>query len=165
MSPTSYHCSTPRFDALIVPRGAVFLKGSFLVASDVRIAIMPIAEGKSFEFVSEEAIQPAFLETISYDGRAQRVTYETKEFSAVCPFSGLPDYGTLMIEYIPNMLIVELKSLKYYLISFRSVGIYQEAATNRIFQDLYVLLSPRHLKITTIYNTRGGIDTTCVMES
>ena len=60
--------------------------------------------------------------------------------------------------------IVELKSLKYYITSYRNVGIYQEHVTNRIFDDLHHLLDPTYLKITTIYNTRGGIDTTCVIE-
>ncbi len=125
---------------------------------------MPKAEGREFEFLDESAIRVGFLEVISYDGRAQLVTYDTREFSAVCPFSGLPDYGRLTIDYVPDRVIVELKSLKYYLISYRLVGIYQEAATNRLFADLWALLRPKYLKITTVYNTRGGIDTSCVME-
>ena len=126
---------------------------------------MPKAEGMVFKFDSEKKINVSFLETIAYSGNPQQVVYDTKEFSAVCPFSGLPDYGRLVITYVPKKKIVELKSLKYYLISYRNVGIYQEAATNRIFNDLYSLLKPAYLKIETIYNTRGGIDTTCVMES
>ncbi len=128
------------------------------------IPIMPIAEGRQFEFDTESAIKTDFLETIFYDGNKQRVTYDTREFSCVCPFSGLPDYGQLIIEYIPDKLIVELKSLKYYIVSYRNVGIYQEAGTNRIFTDLYKTLNPHYLKISTIYNTRGGIDTTCLLE-
>ena len=128
-------------------------------------ATMPKAEGMVFKFDSEKKINVSFLETIAYSGNPQQVVYDTKEFSAVCPFSGLPDYGRLVITYVPKKKIVELKSLKYYLISYRNVGIYQEAATNRIFNDLYSLLKPAYLKIETIYNTRGGIDTTCVMES
>ncbi|OHD67605.1 MAG: NADPH-dependent 7-cyano-7-deazaguanine reductase QueF [Spirochaetes bacterium RBG_16_49_21] len=126
---------------------------------------MPVAEGKMFEFESEERIRADFLETIDYDGNPQEITYETGEFSAVCPFSGLPDIGTIVIVYIPGNKIVELKSLKYYLISFRNVGIYQEAATNRIYNDLYVCLKPRQLMVKSIYNIRGGIASTCVMDS
>lgn len=122
------------------------------------------AEGKEFEFEAEESIRTDFLESFSYKGNKQRVEYETKEFSAVCPFSGLPDYGYLLIEYIPKEVCVELKSLKYYIVSYRNVGIYQEAATNKIFDDLYACLNPYYLKIKTIYNTRGGIDATCTLE-
>jgi len=124
---------------------------------------MPIAEGKIFDFDTESAIRPDFLETIPYTGDPQYVAYKTAEFSAVCPFSGLPDYGILHIEYVPDTAIVELKSLKYYLLSYRSVGIYQEAATHRLAQDLYACMTPQYLMVKTIYNTRGGIDTTCTL--
>ncbi|MBN2857862.1 MAG: NADPH-dependent 7-cyano-7-deazaguanine reductase QueF [Candidatus Delongbacteria bacterium] len=106
-----------------------------------------------------------FLETIDYKGETQDITYDTDELSAVCPFSGLPDYGFLSINYIPDKKIIELKSLKYYLISFRNVGIYQEALTDRIYKDLKKVLKPRYLKVETVYNTRGGIDSTCVIDS
>ena len=69
----------------------------------------------------------------------------------------------MKIEYFPEGgKCVELKSLKYYIISFRYVGIYQEAATKRIYDDLKILLDTNKLQITTIYNTRGGFDTTCI---
>ena len=125
---------------------------------------MAQAEGLTLPFESESAIRVELLETFPYEGHPQKINYSTTEFSAVCPFSGLPDYGQLMIDYEPNEKIVELKSLKYYITSFRNVGIYQEHVTNRIFDDLHQLLNPTYLKITTIYNTRGGIDTTCVVE-
>jgi len=125
---------------------------------------MATAEGKMFSFEPESGIQTDFLESFNYQGETQLITYKTAEFSAVCPFSGLPDYGSFTMEYIPQNHCVELKSLKYYLISYRTVGIYQEAATNRLFQDLHPLLNPQYLKVTTTYNTRGGIDTTCVIE-
>jgi 7-cyano-7-deazaguanine reductase len=126
---------------------------------------MPTAEGKIFEFQDEESIRADFLETIDYDGNPQEVTYETDEFTAVCPFSGLPDIGRVVIVYIPGRFLVELKSLKYYFISFRNVGIYQEAATNRIYNDLNALLRPKYLMVKTVYNIRGGITSTCVMDS
>ena len=125
---------------------------------------MPVAEGLTLEFNDETAIRADLLETFPYEGNDQKINYTTTEFSAVCPFSGLPDYGQLIIDYEPGNSIVELKSLKYYITSFRNVGIYQEHVTNRIFDDLQLLLSPKKLKITTIYNTRGGIDTTCIVE-
>jgi 7-cyano-7-deazaguanine reductase len=125
---------------------------------------MAIAEGLRLEFSSEDAIRVDYLELFPYIGEKQFITYETTEWSCVCPFSGLPDYGTLKIEYVPNLHCVELKSLKYYLVSYRNVGIYQEPATNRLFQDLYRFMSPTYLSVTTIYNTRGGINATCTIE-
>lgn len=124
---------------------------------------MPEAEGKIFDFLDESHIRPDFLETFPFDSPRQLITTETREFTAVCPFSGLPDYAYLKIEYYPEGgRCVELKSLKYYIISFRNVGIYQEAATKRIYQDLKKLLATDKLRVTTVYNTRGGFDTTCV---
>ncbi len=122
---------------------------------------MPQAEGKIFEFESKEKIRADLLETFPYTGDDQLITYETSEFTAVCPFSGLPDFATIIIEYRPNIKCIELKSLKYYLTSYRNVGIYQEDLTHRLFQDIKRVLEPKKLQITTIYKTRGGIDSTC----
>ena len=97
-------------------------------------------------------------------GEKQFIRYTTSEFSAVCPFSGLPDIAQVIVEYIPANLCLELRSLKYYFVSYRNVGIYQEDATNKIFTDLYAKLKPEYLKITTKYNTRGGIDAVCAIE-
>jgi 7-cyano-7-deazaguanine reductase len=119
------------------------------------------AEGKVLKFEPESAIETDVLEAFEYTGEKQLIEYKTAEFSAVCPFSGLPDYGRFIMTYIPNKTCVELKSLKYYLTSYRPVGIYQEAATNKLFQDIYGCLNPQYLSIKTIYNTRGGIDATC----
>ncbi len=91
-----------------------------------------------------------------------RVTYRTApgEFSAVCPFSGLPDYGILTVEYVPGSWILELKSFKYYLVSFRQIGITQEEVTALIYQDLLAHLEdPHELVVETVYNVRGGIRT------
>lgn len=123
------------------------------------------AEGKVFDFESVDKIGTDFLESFSYNGGEQFIKYETEEFSAVCPFSGLPDLAKIIIEYIPSDKIIELKSLKYYYVSFRNVGIYQEAVTDKVFVDILKLLCPKYLKITTVYNTRGGIDATCYRET
>ena len=124
---------------------------------------MPKAEGKQFKFLDESHINPGFLETFDFDSPNQFITTETNEFSTVCPFSGLPDLAYVKIEYYPDGgKCVELKSLKYYFISFRNVGIYQEAVTKKIYDDLKTALNTERLRITTIYNTRGGFDTTCV---
>jgi len=124
---------------------------------------MPIAEGKSFEFQDGSHIRPEWLETFEFDSPEQYIMTETDEFSAVCPFSGLPDLAKVRIEYYPTGgKCVELKSLKYYLVSFRNVGIYQEAVTKRIYEDLKRVLETDRLQVTTVYNTRGGFNTTCI---
>ena len=128
-------------------------------------SITEYAEGRVFSFEDESAIRPSFLETIEYLGPRQNVSYQMNEFAAVCPFSGLPDTGTISVEYVPKKKLVELKALKYYFLSFRNVGMFQEAVTARIFNDLYPLLEPEKLLIETRYNTRGGIDTTCTIDS
>jgi 7-cyano-7-deazaguanine reductase len=125
---------------------------------------MAIAEGRALPFVGPEAIDVAVLETFEYDGPEQDIVTETREFSAVCPYSGLPDFATLTIRYTPSDRCIELKSLKYYVISFRNVGIFQEHATARIAEDLFRVLRPRRLGVTTVYNVRGGFDTTCTVQ-
>ena len=85
---------------------------------------------------------------------------DTDEFTAVCPWTGLPDYGTLDISYVPAQSCIELKSLKYYLMSFRDVGIVQEHAANRILKDLVALCRPHSMKVTLDYRVRGGIHAT-----
>jgi|TARA_B100002003_G_scaffold3290_1_gene3102 7-cyano-7-deazaguanine reductase len=124
---------------------------------------MAKAEGLKLDFGGEELINPDYLETFDFDSSNQFIMTETDEFSAVCPFSGLPDMAYVKLEYYPDgRKCIELKSLKYYFISFRNVGIYQEGATKRIFNDLKSKLETDRLKITTVYNTRGGFDTTCI---
>ena len=124
---------------------------------------MAKAEGKSFQFLDESHIDPNLLEVFDFDSSKQYIKTETDEFSAVCPFSGLPDIAYVKIEYFPTGgKCIELKSLKYYFVSFRNVGIYQEAATKRIYSDLLSALGSKQLMVTTIYNIRGGFQTTCV---
>ena len=124
---------------------------------------MPKAQGKKFTFDTVDKIRPDYLETFNFDTKDQYIITKTKEFSAVCPFSGLPDLAKVIIEYYPDGgKCVELKSLKYYFISFRNVGIYQEAVTQKIYSDLKNVLNTQRLKVTSVYNTRGGFDTTCI---
>ncbi len=124
---------------------------------------MAIAEGRTIPFVGPETIDVAVLETFEYAGPDQEIVTETREFSAVCPYSGLPDFATLTIKYIPSDRCVELKSLKYYVTGYRNVGIFQEHATARIAEDLYKLLEPQKLEVSTVYNVRGGFETTCTV--
>ena len=124
---------------------------------------MPKAEGKEFKFDMGDKIRPDYLETFDFDSKDQYIITKTKEFSAVCPFSGLPDLAKIIIEYYPDGgKCVELKSLKYYFISFRNVGIYQEAVTQKIYSDLKNALNTQRLKVTSVYKTRGGFNTTCI---
>ena len=124
---------------------------------------MAEAEGKIFNYDDVSKINAAFLETFPFESVDQYIKTETNEFSAVCPFSGLPDLAKVRIEYFPTGgKCVELKSLKYYFTSFRNVGIYQEGATKRIYDDLSSILETKKIQITTIYNIRGGFKTTCV---
>ena len=124
---------------------------------------MPLAEGRVFSFQGHEEIRPDLLETFQFSGRDQYIKTETREFTAVCPFSGLPDFAHLIIEYYPQGgLCIELKSLKYYITSFKDVGIFQEEVTRRIHQDLALVLQTERLKVTTVYNVRGGFTTTAV---
>lgn len=94
-----------------------------------------------------------------YPEQSAEVNIDTDEFTALCPWTGLPDYGTLLISYMPEDSCIELKSLKYYLLSFRDVGIVQEHAANRILKDLVGACRPRSMEITLDYKARGGIHT------
>ncbi len=124
---------------------------------------MALAEGKTVPFVGPEQIDATVLETFEYGGPDQEIVTETKEFSAVCPYSGLPDFARLSIRYLPRTRCVELRSLKYYVVSYRNVGIFQEHATARIAEDLFRALAPQSLIVQTIYNVRGGFETTCTV--
>lgn len=114
---------------------------------------------RRFDIHKEELIDQEVLEAIPFDypGSSTEVTYETDEFTSVCPWSGLPDFARLIIRYVPDLHLVELKSLKYYLMSFRSVGILQEHAVNRILQDLVKLIQPSSMVVEAYFRERGGL--------
>ncbi len=115
---------------------------------------------------SEEAVDPSCLLTFQYEypNQQSQVEIDTDEFTAVCPWTGLPDYGVLRISYVPGDSCIELKSLKYYLLSYRDVGIVQEHAANRILNDLVGACQPRSMKITLDYKVRGGLHTAVTVE-
>ncbi|MBU4271158.1 MAG: preQ(1) synthase [Planctomycetes bacterium] len=102
------------------------------------------------------------LETFEnpYPGRDYTIEIVCPEFTSVCPNTGQPDFGTLRITYVPGAKCVELKSLKLYLRQYRNVGIYYEAATNQILDDLSKVLHPRRLTLSAEFTARGGISTT-----
>ncbi len=114
----------------------------------------------------ESEINAECLLTFQYEYPEQdtEVIVDTDEFTAVCPWTGLPDYGTLEINYVPDQSCIELKSLKYYLLSYRDVGVVQEQAVNRILKDLVAVCEPRSMRITLDYKIRGGLHTSVAVE-
>ncbi len=117
------------------------------------------------EHIRELKISPE-LETIKnmYYDRDYIVELSTDEFSSVCPKTGLPDFATLIIRYIPDRYLVEEKSLKLYLTGYRNVGIFQEHATNKILDDFVKVVKPRWVEIEALWKTRGGISTRVKVE-
>lgn len=121
---------------------------------------------RRYDAESVSAIDPAALETFPYEytGKDITINIDTDEFTAVCPWSGLPDFGTIRVDYIPGRVLIELRSFKYYLLSYRNVGIYQEHAVNRILEDLVRCAKPKWMKVTADYRLRGGVHTVASRE-
>ena len=92
------------------------------------------------------------------------VKFEIPEFTCICPLTSQPDFAVIQIEYIPDLVNVELKSLKSYFWAYRDEAGFHEAVTNKIMDDLFVLLSPRYIKIIAKWNVRGGIYTAVEIE-
>ena len=92
-------------------------------------------------------------------GRDYLVTCDTPEFTCLCPLTGQPDFATVRIAYVPDRSLVELKSLKLYLWSYRNEGGFHEDMTNRILDDLVAAVAPRRITVTTDWLVRGGIHT------
>jgi len=92
------------------------------------------------------------------------IRIETDEFTAICPKTGLPDFATIKIEYVPEEWCIELKSFKLYLISYRNIGIFHEHATNRILDDLVKAAKPRFMRLDMEYKPRGGVKTSTKAE-
>ena len=98
-----------------------------------------------------------------YDNKDYEVNVSIPEFNCICPRTGLPDFATIKINYIPNKHIVELKSLKLYIVKFRYVGVFHEHATNKILDDFKEASRPKKIEVFGCFNPRGGIHT--VVES
>jgi 7-cyano-7-deazaguanine reductase len=97
-------------------------------------------------------------------GRDYSIRIRVPEFTCLCPKTGQPDFAELTLEYVPERLCVELKSLKLYVWSFRDMGAFHEAVTNQILGDLVAAVEPRFMRLTADFNVRGGIYTTVVAE-
>ena len=97
-------------------------------------------------------------------GRDYRIDIRCPEFTSVCPKTGLPDFGEIRITYVPDQMCLELKALKYYMIEFRNRGIFYEAVTNQILDDLVSACQPRHMTVIGDFSVRGGISTVVTAE-
>lgn len=92
-------------------------------------------------------------------GRDYEIEIRCPEFTSVCPKTGLPDFGEIQIHYVPDQLCLELKALKYYMVGFRDKGIFYEAVTNQILDDLVGACQPRRMTVVGDFSVRGGIST------
>jgi 7-cyano-7-deazaguanine reductase len=92
-------------------------------------------------------------------GREFEIDIDCPEFTSVCPKTGLPDFGTIRITYVPDAACIELKSLKYYLVGFRDKGIFYESVTNQILDDLVAVCAPLRMAVAGDFTPRGGIKT------
>lgn len=110
--------------------------------------------------------QRSLLETFDnkFPSRDYTIEIVAPEFTSVCPLTGQPDFGTIVLRYTPDQKCVELKSYKFYLQSFRNRGIFYENVTNSIFDDLVTVLQPRHLVLTAKFTPRGGISSVIEVE-
>jgi 7-cyano-7-deazaguanine reductase len=109
---------------------------------------------------SPSHIRVEVLDPIEYAYQKKRdidITISQPEYTSLCPMTGLPDVGCITIRYCPNERIIELKSLKYYLLQYRNVGIFYEHIVNRILDDLVQVLAPKRMAVTGDFTSRGGI--------
>ena len=104
---------------------------------------------------------PVSIETVPNPrpDRDYEITIRNPEFTSMCPKTGLPDFGEITIIYVPDQTCVELKALKYYFLEFRNLGMFYEAVTNRILDDLVAVCAPRRMTVTGSFTARGGITT------
>lgn len=121
------------------------LEHAGLVIEETPPDAMPLVELDTFEY--------------KYKGKEIKISFTCPEFTAICPFSDFPDFATISIDYVPNQMCIELKSLKLYINSFRSVKIFHEHVINRILEDFVRACDPLAVDITGDFNVRGNIKT------
>jgi len=110
-----------------------------------------------------DTIDSAVLQVLEYGYKGKRdieIEIDQPEFTSVCPISGLPDFWCITIRYTPKDKIIELKSVKYYLLQYRNVGIFYEHLVNRILEDLVSVVRPRYMEVVGTFTPRGGVTTT-----
>lgn len=123
---------------------------------------------RAMPFRGPEAIDSACLECFPYEyagtphGDGMEIVTVTEEFTSVCPFSGLPDFARVTIRYTPRDRCLELRSLKYYLMSYRNVGIWYEHLVNRVLEDLVLACRPRRMTVEIACRPRGGLESTVI---
>jgi 7-cyano-7-deazaguanine reductase len=123
----------------------------------------PGNENITYNIKSPDTVKVHVLECIDYEFKSIRdidIIIKQPEYTSLCPISGLPDVGCITIKYRPNARLVELKSLKYYLLQYRNVGVFYESLVNRILDDLVSVLEPKFMNVTGEFTARGGITTT-----
>lgn len=117
---------------------------------------------KPYPTAAPDSITTEMLDPIEYQYRGRRdidIEIRQPEFTSVCPMTGLPDFGCITVAYRPDRKIIELKSLKYYFLQYRNVGIFYEHVVNRILDDLVQAISPRRMEVVGDFTARGGITT------
>ena len=116
----------------------------------------------NYNIESPNIVKPDILDPIEYEFKSKRdidIVIQNPEYTSLCPMTGLPDFGCITIKYRPNTKIVELKSLKFYLLQYRNVGIFYESLVNRILDDLVTVLQPKFMEVSGDFTSRGGITT------
>ncbi len=119
----------------------------------------------SYKTDKPDIVKTNVLTAMEYKYKGQRdidIIIKQPEFTSVCPMTGLPDFGCITIKYRPDIKIVELKSLKFYMLQFRNVGIFYEHLVNHILNDLVELLDPKSMEVSGDFTARGGITTTVI---
>lgn len=117
----------------------------------------------SYKTDKPDIVKTDILTAMEYKYKGQRdidIVIKQPEFTSVCPMTGLPDFGCITIKYRPDVNIIELKSLKFYMLQFRNVGIFYEHLVNHILNDLVELLDPKSMEVSGDFTARGGITTT-----
>ncbi len=120
-----------------------------------------------FKVDTPEVIQTDILEPIEYAYKSKRsidIQIKQPEYTSVCPMTGLPDNGCITIDYRPDAHLIELKSLKYYLLQYRNVGMFYEHVINKILDDLVLVLKPLSMKVTGEFTPRGGVSSLATAE-
>ncbi len=122
----------------------------------------PLEKNIKYNIESPDIVKADVLDAIEYGYKSRRdidIVIRQFEYTSVCPMTGLPDIGCITIKYRPDTKIVELKSLKFYLLQYRNVGIFYEHLVNRILDDLVAVLEPKSMEVTGDFTARGGITT------
>jgi len=121
----------------------------------------------NYNIKTPDTVKIDLITTIDYKYKEVRdidITIQQPEFTSVCPMTGLPDFGSITIRYTPNNKIVELKSLKFYMLQYRNVGIFYEHVVNKILNDLVEALNPKWMEVAGNFSARGGITTKVAVE-